>query len=109
MARVILNAAVSLDGLVAKPDDDPGPIFDWYENGDVEFNGGDPERVFHLSQASADYLGGVWSSVGATVIGRHLFDITNGWNGRPAVGDAVFVVTHEPPADWDFRAPPSRS
>ena len=106
MSRVILNAAVSLDGFVAKPDDDPGPIFDWYENGEVAFNGGDPERVFHLSAASATYLASVWSSVGAAVIGRHLFDITNGWNGRPAVGDAVFVVTHEAPTDWDFPDAP---
>ena len=106
MSKVKLNAAVSLDGFIAKPDDDPGPIFDWYENGDVAFNGGDPERVFHLSAPSADYLDRTWSTIGASVIGRHLFDITNGWNGRPAVGDAVFVVTHEAPTDWDFPDAP---
>jgi len=106
VSRVILNAAVSLDGFVAKPDDDPGPIFDWYGNGDIEFNGGDPDRVFHLSLASANYLARTWAAVGAAVIGRHLFDITNGWNGRPAVGDAVFVVTHEEPTDWDFPDAP---
>jgi dihydrofolate reductase len=39
-------------------------------------------------------------NIGATVIGRRLFDLTNGWGGRPAVGDAVFVVTHRAPADW---------
>jgi hypothetical protein len=33
----------------------------------------------------------------ADVIGRRQFDMTNGWNGRPVVGDAVFVVTHQPP------------
>jgi hypothetical protein len=26
------------------------------------------------------------------VIGRRLFDLTNGWNGRPPVGDAVVVT-----------------
>ena len=40
------------------------------------------------------------------MIGRRLFDITNGWNGRPAVGEAVFVVTHQPPTDWDFPDAP---
>jgi hypothetical protein len=35
------------------------------------------------------------------VIGRRLFDLTNGWNGRPAAGDHVFVVTHRPPTDWE--------
>ena len=40
------------------------------------------------------------------MIGRRLFDITNGWNGVPAVGDHVFVVTHEPPTDWPFPDAP---
>lgn len=99
MARVIANAAVSLDGFVARPDDSPGRIFDFYENGSVEFFG-DPQRVFHVTQPTADYLGSVWSRVRANVIGRHLFDITDGWRGRPPVGDHVFVVTHTPPTDW---------
>lgn len=34
------------------------------------------------------------------MIGRRLFDLTDGWHGRPAVGDHVFVVTHEAPTDW---------
>lgn len=106
MSKVILSAAVSLDGFVAQPNDDPGPIFDWYENGRIAFNGGDPERVFHVTAPTADYLARQWSRVGAAVIGRHLFDITNGWNGRPAVGDFVFVVTHEAPTDWPFPDAP---
>src|SRR5947209_2769677 len=36
------------------------------------------------------------------VIGRHLFHITNGWNGVPVTGDGVFVVTHSVPTDWEF-------
>jgi hypothetical protein len=32
--------------------------------------------------------------------------ITNGWNGNPAVGEAVFVVTHEPPTNWPFPDAP---
>lgn len=39
-------------------------------------------------------------------VGRRLFDLTNGWNGRPAVGDRVFVVTHQPPTDWPFPEAP---
>jgi dihydrofolate reductase len=42
----------------------------------------------------------------AVVIGRRLFDLTNGWNSRPAVGDEVFVATHQPPADWPYLAAP---
>jgi dihydrofolate reductase len=106
MAKVIASATVSLDGFIADDHDRVGPLFDWYGNGDVPFNGGDPDRVFHVSAASAAYLAETWSRIGVAVIGRRLFDLTNGWNGRPAVGDAVFVVTHEPPTGWPFPDAP---
>ncbi len=32
MGKVVMNAAVSLDGFVAMDDDLPGPIVDWYGN-----------------------------------------------------------------------------
>ena len=35
------------------------------------------------------------------VIGRYLFDMTNGWDGSPSAGDHVIVVSHRPrPDDW---------
>ncbi len=35
------------------------------------------------------------------MIGRHLFDTTNGWDGKPAAGDELVVVTHRPlPEQW---------
>jgi dihydrofolate reductase len=106
MGKVIVQASMSLDGFIADTDDRVGPLFDWYGNGDVAFTGGDPERVFHVSQASADYLREAWSNVSTGVIGRRLFDLTNGWNGRPPVGDAVFVLTHEPPTGWPYPDAP---
>jgi dihydrofolate reductase len=57
-------------------------------------------------QRALNYLGRAWSNITVDVIGRRLFDLTNGWNGRPAVGDAVFVVTHEPPTDWPYPDAP---
>ncbi len=100
MGKVIANAAMSLDGFIADDHDQVGPIFDWYSNGDVEFTGADPDRVFRTSQATADYLRPIWDNIAATVIGRRLFDLTDGWGGQPPVGDAIFVVTHEAPANW---------
>jgi dihydrofolate reductase len=106
MGKVIVQASMSLDGFIADTNDQVGPLFDWYSNGDVEFTGSDPNLVFHVSPVSADYLRTAWSNVAVDVIGRRLFDLTNGWNGRPAVGEAVFVVTHEPPTDWPFTNAP---
>jgi dihydrofolate reductase len=106
MGKVVSQASMSLDGYIADPSGNVGPLFDWYGNGDVEVTGADPDRVFKVSAASAAYLRDTWSNAGASVIGRRLFDLTNGWNGRPPVGEAVFVVTHRPPADWDFPDAP---
>jgi len=106
MGRVVMGATMSLDGFIADPSGGVGPLFDWYGNGDVEFTGADPDRVFRTTQASADYTRAEWARIRATVIGRRLFDLTNGWDGRPPVGEAVFVVTHRPPAGWDFPDAP---
>ena len=106
MGKVIAQASMSLDGFIADTNDQVGPLFDWYDNGDVEVTGADPGLVFHTSPASAAYLRAAWSAIGADVIGRRLFDLTNGWSGRPAVGDAVFVVTHQPPTDWPYPDAP---
>src|SRR5262249_37640744 len=103
MGKVIAQASMSLDGFIADTNDVVGPLFDWYHNGDVEVTG-HPE--FRTSAASAAYLRQAWSTIGADVIGRRLFDLTNGWNGRPVVGEAVFVLTHRPPTDWPYPDAP---
>ena len=46
----------------------------------------------------------VYPRIGAVVIGRRLFDHTDGWGGVPAAGDHVFVVTHAPPTKWKHAA-----
>ena len=39
------------------------------------------------------------------VIGRHLFDMTNGWEGLPPTGEHVVVVSHRPKPDgWHPEA-----
>src|SRR6185503_19189355 len=42
-----------------------------------------------------------------TLVGRHVFDLTDGWDGKPPSGiDHVVVVTHRPPPEgWDPEAP----
>ncbi|MCW2786993.1 MAG: dihydrofolate reductase [Marmoricola sp.] len=100
MATVITHAVASLDGYIADPADEVGPLFDWYFNGDVDLYGGQGGWKFQVSRASFEYVDPFWRSCGAMVIGRRLFDLTNGWNGVPSVGDRVFVVTHQAPTDW---------
>lgn len=101
--RTIMGAVVSLDGYIAHDDESVGPLFDWYGNGDVEWRfSEDEEYPFHTTQASRDFMQAVYPRIGAVVIGRRLFDHTDGWGGVPAAGDHVFVVTHAPPTDWAY-------
>lgn len=103
MGKTLTGAVVSLDGFIADDDDRVGPLFDWYGNGDVTWSfEGEPDRRFQTTQASADFMRTEFSNVGALVIGRRLFDLTDGWKGRPAAGEHVFVVTHRPPTEWAY-------
>jgi dihydrofolate reductase len=105
MARVVMQAVVSVDGYIAYPDDTVGPLFDWYGNGDVTVHAND-DWSFKVSQASAAYVRPFWADIACTVIGRHLFDTTDGWAGVPAAGDHLVVVTHRPlPEQWLARFP----
>ena len=102
MGDIVMHNAVSVDGFVADENDDIGPLFDWYFNGDTPLTDGSDFRV---SGASAAYVRSAWESVGSMVIGRHLFDIMNGWDGRPPAGDHVVVVSHRPkPEGWHPEA-----
>lgn len=106
MATVVVQAVASLDGFIAGPDDLPGPIFDWYEGGDVPITFRPGGHEFHVSGPSRDHLVGTTADVRCQVIGRHLFDLVDGWGGVPMVGERVFVVSHrEEPADWRSRYP----
>jgi dihydrofolate reductase len=107
MGDVIVNAAVSLDGFIADDSGGVGPLFDYYGNGEVEATFGDPGRVFRVKPQTAEYFSRfATAAVGSLVVGRKLFDLTNGWNGRPPSGERVFVVTHRPPADWPYPDAP---
>ena len=101
MGKTIMGAVVSLDGFMADDNDGVGPLFDWLGNGDVawRFPGADYEA--RSTQASADFMLSQYADMAAVVIGRRVFDMTNGWNGKPAAGEHVFVVTHHPPTDWE--------
>ena len=99
---VFVHAVASVDGFIADPNDEVGPLFDWYFNGAETIVDDGP---FTVSAASADYVRSMWQRIGATVMGRRLFDQTNGWEGKPPAGDHIVVVTHRPKPDgWHPEA-----
>ncbi|MFJ9390075.1 dihydrofolate reductase family protein [Nocardioides sp. NPDC101246] len=101
-STVVMHNVVSVDGFIADDHDDIGPLFDWYFNGDTPLT---EEGGFRVSRASADYVRPVWAGIGSMVIGRHLFDMMNGWDGKPPAGEHVVVVSHRPKPDgWHPEA-----
>lgn len=88
----------------ADENDDPGRIFDWLISGDVPLDDG---GVLKVSQASYDYVRPYWDQIGVTIAGRHVFDLTEGWDGTPPSGvDHAVIVTHRPaPEGWAPEAP----
>lgn len=111
-----MHNVVSVDGFIADDSDDVGPLHDWYFNGDTpiladeapkagEFDHSGVGSPFKVSRASADYVRSMWASIGCIVMGRHLFDLVNGWEGQPPTGDHVVVVSHRPkPEGWHPEA-----
>ncbi len=104
MGKVVMNASVSVDGFIADDNDDPGPLFEWLTTGDVAL---DDSGYLNVSRASFDHIRPYWDQVAVTIAGRHVFDITDGWDGKPpSAVDHVIVVTHRPPPQgWDPDAP----
>lgn len=104
MSTVVMYGSVSLDGFIADENDEPGPLFDWLLGGDVPL---DESGVLKVSQASYDYTRAYWDQIGVTIVGRHVFDMTNGWDGTPPAGvEHVIVVTHRGrPEGWYPDAP----
>lgn len=106
MATVMMHAVASLDGFIADDNDDVGPLFDWYFNGDLPLaEPGSDHGPFAVSQASHDYVWPMWQSIRAIIQGRRLFDLTNGWDASPPAGEHLLVVSHRPkPEGWHPEA-----
>jgi dihydrofolate reductase len=104
MGKVVMYSSVSVDGFIADRNDQVGPLFEWLSNGDVPL---DETGQIKVSQVSYDHTRSYWDEIGVTIAGRHVFDMTDGWDGKPPGGiDHVVVVTHRPmPEGWDAEAP----
>jgi len=112
VGTVVMHNVVSVDGFIADANDDVGPLHDWYFSGDTpitessdEYDHSGAGSSFKVSPASAEYVRSMWESIGTIVMGRTLFDLVNGWEGRPPAGDSVVVVSHRPkPEGWHPEA-----
>jgi dihydrofolate reductase len=103
---VIAALTMSLDGFIAQEDDSVGHLFDWYDSGDVEVRWPGMNMVSRVTAQSAGYLRRTIEEAGALVVGRRVYDYTNGWGGDHPLGVPVFLVTHNPPPAWPVPGAP---
>jgi dihydrofolate reductase len=113
VGTVIMHNVVSVDGFIADANNDVGPLHEWYFSGDTPITEGGDRHYDHssvgsgfkVSRASAEYVRPMWESIGTIVMGRHFFDLMNGWEGNQPAGDHVVVVSHRPkPEGWHPEA-----
>jgi dihydrofolate reductase len=101
MTKIYTGASMSLDGYISGPEVTGfDRLFAWYEEGDVEIPTLKPEIPHRVSPASAEVVRMTMGQTGVFVVGRKLFDITNGWDGMHPYGLPIVVVTHNVPQDW---------
>ncbi|MFI5261142.1 MAG: dihydrofolate reductase family protein [Candidatus Limnocylindrales bacterium] len=103
MGKVTAGATVSLDGYIAGPDETGFEhLFSWFAGGDIEFLSADlgVGPSIKLSEPDHRYMRDFVDRVGVFVIGRRMFDLTDGWGGRHPLTKPVVVVTHTVPEAW---------
>ena len=108
MSKVTTGASMSIDGYIAGPNESGfDKLFQWYGNGDIARPTADPNMTMMLTQASHDHLERYVDEIGAFVVGRRLFDFTNGWGGRHPLDKPVVVLSHSDrtPEGWTGDEP----
>ena len=102
MSKVYTGASMSLDGYVSGPNETGFEhLFKWYGTGDVEVTTADPDMTLRMKAEHAEHWRIVSEMSGALVVGRKLFDYTNGWGGKHPLGVPVVVLTHSVPDGWE--------
>lgn len=98
MSRVALNITMSLDGFVTAPNDGPdrglgddGEVLHYWVFGGPWTSGERPTT--QATGVDKQVLDEAMHAGGAVVVGRRMYDITNGWGGSSPFGPCI-VVTH---------------
>jgi len=102
MTKITTAASVSLDGYIPGPEESGfDHLFQWYGNGDVHMETTKPDMPFDVTEASAGVMRELLAETGCLVVGRHLFDMTNGWDRLHPLGIPYVCLTHSIPEGWE--------
>jgi len=95
---VVLDISMSLDGFVTAPDDAPGRglgtggevLHNWVFGGPWSYDEVPEPRATGVDREALDDA----LRAGVSVVGRRVYDVVDGWGGRPPGGGTCIVVTH---------------
>jgi dihydrofolate reductase len=101
MGKITTGFSMSLDGYVARPNEDVSQVFKWMMTGntDVTVPRGEGEMELKMPEESVEMFEGHKQN-GALVSGRRLFELTQGWGGRHPLDVPIVVVTHRAAPAW---------
>lgn len=100
-AKVVADITISVDGFVAGPHDGLGKglgeggeaLHNWVMGGPWTYAG---EHPFQASGVDQELLDEVFAEAGASIIGRRMYDVVDGWGDEAAFPFPIFVVTSRP-------------
>lgn len=95
-SKVVLDITISLDGFIARPDDDVSRLHEWLFSGDTPSGRDD---FFSLSPESAKVFDELVETTGSIITGRRTYGLVGGWGGSHPVADRVVVISHDVPSD----------
>ena len=102
MTKIYTGASVSLDGYISGPNETGFEhLFKWYGNGDIEVKTTNPELTMRMTEGNVRHWNTITEATGALIVGRKLFDYTNGWGGKHTLGVPTVVVSHSVPEGWE--------
>src|SRR5215216_3282445 len=106
MPKVIAAITTSVDGYITGPNEGPGKglgeggerLHYWVFGGPWSYEDGPRGEP---AGEDAAFLNEVTARVGATVVGRNMYEAAEHWGDRNPFGVPVFVVTHRPDEEPD--------
>jgi dihydrofolate reductase len=105
MTQVIANLAMSIDGFIADPDGGCDDLFGFYDDGSTELRIADGWPAFHMDEPSLSLFREAVTRIGCHIMGRDLYDMTNGWDGHPGNEAPIVVLTHRAPDEHPDGVP----
>jgi dihydrofolate reductase len=94
MGTVYVDISMSLDGFIARSNDDVDPLHEWLygltgfrEPHGMEGGTTDPD---------SEVIDEAMNRSGAVILGRRMYELAEGWGDNPPFHKPVFVLTHQP-------------